>query len=88
MKNNLYKGGGPGGGIVPGAGGPEGRWISQVGSCGQFFRFFFRFFFEHGFGKDFSWILEPKIGAKTSFWRVFCDAFLEGILESIFRLFF
>ena len=63
-----------------------------MGSCGQFFRYFFSLLFLPWFLKGFFWdfgrVLEAKMGAKTSFWSVFGDVFLNGILKSIFWCFF
>ena len=37
--------------------------------------------FLKGFFLDFGRVLEAKMGAKTSFWSVFGDVFLKGILK-------
>ena len=55
-----------------------------------FFRFFsllFLTWFWIGFFSDLGGVLEAKMGAKTSFWSVFGDVFLNGILKSIFWCF-
>ena len=58
------------------------------GSWRRFFSSLFSASSFDGFFLDFRRVLEAKIAPKTSFWSVFCDAFLEGILESIFWCFF
>ena len=58
------------------------------GSWRRFFSSLFSASSFDGFFLDFRRVLEAKIAPKTSFWSVFCDAFLEGILESIFLCFF
>ena len=55
-----------------------------------FFRFFsllFLTWFWTGFFSDLGGVLEAKMGAKTSFWSVFGDVFLKGILKTIFWCF-
>ena len=46
--------------------------------------YFLRFF---RFLVDFGKFLEPKMEAKIDFWELFCDAFFERVLESIFWCF-
>ena len=64
------------------------RQVFLVGPGGVFFSSLFSASSFDGFFLDFRRVLEAKIAPKTSFWSVFCDVFLEGILESIFWCFF
>ena len=81
---------------VWGEGGPRkktdlidmGRRSVRFGVFSSFFPLLFLTWFLKGFFLDCRGVLEPQMGAKTSFWNVFCDIFLEGILESIFLCFF
>ena len=65
-----------------------GRWSVRLGVFSSVFSRLFPTWFLKGFFLDFGGVLEPKIGPQTCFWAVFCDPFFEGILESIFSLFF
>ena len=88
---SLDKGRGLGRGWWPIAMCPEAGGFFYWALGGLFFVFFSKLFFTSffkGFFLDFGGVLEAKMGAKTSFWNVFCDVFVKGILESIFRLFF
>ena len=56
-----------------------------------FFRFFSKLFFTSffkGFFLDFGGALESQMGPQTSYGGVFYNVFFEGVLESIFSLFF